>query len=107
MKAKLYSPAHLEVAKEFFYDKFNKNWLDLPWTDQEINTCKLHEMGKFIKNPSVTTYPSPSLLSTKNTITELFVIPDRYLTPPSTHIISQGHSGLLTLSLSLKAKKIA
>jgi len=52
MQIKLYSPTHLSDAKILFPDKvMDRAWLDLLWTDEEINACKSLETEAFCKNP--------------------------------------------------------
>ena len=58
MRIKLYSEGHLEAAYKLFPERFeDSEWLDLQWTDEEINACKALESKEFIKDPSPLNYP--------------------------------------------------
>lgn len=60
MKAKAYSIADGIAARQIFPDLVEQNgWLEKPWTDDEINTAKRHEMNDFIKSPSLSLMPPP------------------------------------------------
>ena len=49
MKIKLYSDAHINAARRLYPDKFiDDSWLNLLWTDEEINACKFFETESLI-----------------------------------------------------------